>query len=122
MEDIINRGGGDLAVKLYNATPEEALADADVTVSIDGVSRTVSAGEVLLLKPGESITLVPYCYHEFWGVGERVLVGEVSKVNDDASDNRFLAPIGRFPEIEEDEAPQYLLVNDYERYVRSQAG
>ncbi len=119
MEDIINRGGGDLAVKVYNATEDEALAASDVIVSLDGVARTVPAGEVLLLKPGASITLAPYCYHEFWGVGERVLVGEVSKVNDDATDNRFLDPIGRFPDIEEDEAPLHLLVNDYSRYYRS---
>jgi D-lyxose ketol-isomerase len=26
---------------------------------------------------------------------------------------RFLEPTGRFPEIEEDEPPLYLLVNDY---------
>lgn len=118
MEDIINRGGGDLAVKVYNATKDEALAETDVTVSLDGLRRTVPPGQVLLLRPGESITLAPYCYHEFWGVGERVLVGEVSRVNDDATDNRFLDPIGRFPDIEEDEAPLHLLVNDYERYFR----
>jgi hypothetical protein len=51
-------------------------------------------------------------------VGERVLVGEVSKVNDDHTDNRFYEPVGRFPAIEEDEAPLHLLVNDYERYYR----
>ena len=117
-EDIIVRGGGKLAVRLYNATPAEELADTSVTVSLDGVSRTVAAGDTLLLSPGESITLPPYCYHKFWGVEERVLVGEVSTVNDDASDNRFYGDIGRFPEIEEDAAPALLLVNDYARYYQ----
>ena len=116
MEDIINRGGGDLAVKVYNSTADEQLADTDVTLSLDGVSRKVPAGDTLTLTPGESITINPNCYHEFWGVGDRVLVGEVSKVNDDATDNRFHGPVGRFPDIEEDEAPLHLLVNDYERY------
>ena len=116
MEDIINRGGGDLAVKVYNSTADEQLADTDVTISLDGVSRKVPAGDTLTLTPGESITIGPNCYHEFWGVGDRVLVGEVSKVNDDATDNRFHGPVGRFPDIEEDEAPLHLLVNDYERY------
>jgi len=41
------------------------------------------------------------------------LVGEVSRVNDDEKDNRFLDPIGRFPQIEEDEPSLYLLCNEY---------
>jgi D-lyxose ketol-isomerase len=118
MEDIINRGGGTLAVQLYNATPVGGLDDGDVTVSIDGATRTLPAGGVVTLEPGESITLVPWCYHKFWGVGSRVLVGEVSLVNDDNTDNRFYEPVGRFPDIEEDEAPLHLLVNDYDRYYR----
>ncbi len=117
-EDIIVRGGGKLAVQLYNATKDEEIADTDVTISTDGVRRTVKAGTTLIFSPGESITLPPYCYHKFWGVEERVLVGEVSTVNDDAADNRFYKPVGRFPEIEEDEAPLHLLVNDYRRYYR----
>ncbi len=118
-EDIINRGGGKLVVQLYNATPDEQLADTDVTVRMDGVARTVKAGETVVLSPGESITLEPYCYHAFWGADGRVLVGEVSKVNDDNTDNRFYEPVGRFPAIEEDEAPLHLLVNDYERYYQA---
>jgi hypothetical protein len=117
-EDIINRGGGELAVQLYHAAADETLADTPVQVSLDGERRTVEAGTTVVLKPGESITLEPRCYHKFWGVGERVLVGEVSKVNDDHTDNRFFEPVGRFPTIEEDEAPLHLLVNDYERYYR----
>ncbi len=42
-----------------------------------------------------------------------ILLGEVSKVNDDRVDNRFYEPTGRFPAIEEDEAPLYLLGNEY---------
>ena len=117
-EDIIVRGGGKLAVQLYNATPNEGIADTDVTISTDGVQRTVKAGTTLIFSPGESITLPPYCYHKFWGVDERVLVGEVSTVNDDAADNRFYKPAGRFPQIEEDEAPLHLLVGDYARYYQ----
>jgi D-lyxose ketol-isomerase len=87
-----------------------------VTVSIDSVQRTYPAGGIVELTPGESITLVPYCYHKFWGAGSRVLVGEVSLVNDDNADNRFYEPQARFPAIEEDEPPLYLLVNDYKQY------
>lgn len=115
-EDIINRGGGKLMIALYNATSDEQFDDTPVTVSTDGVVRTVPAGGVITLSPGESITLPPYCYHKFWGAESRVLVGEVSTVNDDSTDNRFFDPVGRFPAIEEDEAPIYLLVGDYNHY------
>jgi D-lyxose ketol-isomerase len=58
-------------------------------------------------------------YHRFYGESGkgRVLVGEVSAVNDDRTDNRFYEPVGRFPEIEEDEKPLHLLVTDYPRYL-----
>jgi D-lyxose ketol-isomerase len=116
MEDIINRGGGQLAIQLYNSTPNGQLADSDVTVSMDGVEYIFPAGHTVLLEPGESITLPTGLYHKFWGVGGRVLVGEVSVVNDDRTDNRFLQQVGRFPTIEEDEPSLYLLVGDYGQY------
>ena len=118
VEDIINRGGGKLVIQLYNATDADGLADAPVTVSIDGVKRAVKAGDQVQLAPGESITLPPRLYHKFWGAQERVLVGEVSLVNDDQSDNRFYEPVGRFPEIEEDEPPLHLLVRDYPKFYK----
>jgi len=118
-EDIINRGGGKLVVQLYNAAEDESLADSDVTVYTDSIRRCVGAGGVIVLEPGESITLKPYCYHAFWAVDEPVLAVEVSTVNDDSSDNRFYEPIGRFPQIVEDEPPLYLMVNDYENYYQN---
>jgi D-lyxose ketol-isomerase len=117
-EDIINRGGGRLVIQLYNSTEDEGLADTDVTVSIDAVKRTVKAGDTVVLSPGQSITLPSGLYHKFWGAESRVLVGEVSLVNDDNTDNRFYEPVGRFPEIEEDGPPLYLLVNDYPKYYQ----
>ena len=120
MEDIINRGGGVLCIRLWNSTPDHGLADTDVTVETDGVSLTVAAGSTVRLSPGDSITLAPGNFHSFWGESGRgtVLVGEVSRVNDDRADNCFLEPVGRFPEIVEDEAPTHLLVGDYPRYYR----
>lgn len=115
MEDIINRGGGNLIVEVYNATEDDQLADTDVTVFIDGHTETVPAGTKIRLTPGESITLPQRQYHAFWaekGYG-KVLIGEVSMVNDDNVDNRFYEKQGRFPTIEEDEAPIYLLCNEY---------
>ncbi len=118
MEDIINRGGGDLLVQLFNALPDEQIdRQSPVTVWTDGVQRTVPAGGTLRLGPGESITLSQRNYHAFWAEGGRLLLGEVSQVNDDAADNRFAQPVGRFPAIVEDEAPLHLLCTDYERYL-----
>ena len=113
MEDIINRGGGNLCIQLYASTKDEKLSDEDLIVSIDGISRTVKAGTIVRLEPGESICLRRLMYHRFWAEGGTALVGEVSLVNDDSADNRFLETVGRFPAIEEDEEPLHLLVSDY---------
>jgi hypothetical protein len=118
VEDIINRGGGKLIIKVCNSTEHSELATSDVTISLDGIERTVKAGSELILTPGESVTIRPGLYHSFWGEGETVLVGEVSLVNDDVSDNFFLTSAGRFPRIEDDESPQHLLVSDYSRYQK----
>ena len=111
-EDIINRGGGTLILQLWNSDPAEKKAKTPLKVSVDGLSRTLEAGAFVSLQPGESICLTRGLYHRFYGKG-RVLVGEVSQVNDDHADNRFYEPMGRFPQIEEDEAPWRLLVSDY---------
>ena len=116
MEDIINRGGGILMMELYNSTENEELDTVnDVIVVSDGVQLKIPAGTVLEMMPGQSVTLTPGLYHRFWakkGCG-KVLIGEVSKCNDDNNDNRFLEPIGRFPTIEEDEPAYRLLCNEY---------
>jgi D-lyxose ketol-isomerase len=113
-EDIINRGGGTLAVELFMSNGQGGMdMQAEVTVSTDGRVRRMPAGSLLKLSPGESVTLLPGVWHAFWGEGQDVLVGEVSTVNDDIGDNVFRDPIGRFPHIEEDEPPLHLLVGDY---------
>jgi D-lyxose ketol-isomerase len=118
MEDIINRGGGSLAIRLWNATEDFQLAETPVTVGVDGVRITVPAGGTVSLSPGESVCLPQRLYHRFWGEEGKgtVLVGEVSRVNDDRVDNRFFDPVARFPDIEEDEEPLYLLSGDYKKY------
>ena len=116
MEDIINRGGGTLLIRVYNSLPDESIdRESDVTVHLDGVTRTVPAGTQLRLTPGMSISIQPRLYHDFEvepGSGD-VLIGEVSQCNDDNTDNRFEPPVGRFPAIEEDEPPYRLLCNEY---------
>jgi D-lyxose ketol-isomerase len=119
VEDIINRGGGNLVLQLWNSEADEGLAETPVLVATDGFVRTLPPGGKVTLGPGESICLPRRLYHRFFGQGERVLVGEVSSVNDDLTDNRFLENAGRFPEIEENEPPWRLLVSDYLSYLDS---
>jgi D-lyxose ketol-isomerase len=47
-----------------------------------------------------------------------VLAGEVSGVNDDLADNRFLEPSERYPGIEEDVPGRYLLVSEFDALLR----
>jgi D-lyxose ketol-isomerase len=116
MEDIINRGGGELMVQVCNADAKDGLADTPVTLGIDGTLRTVDARTELKLEPGESATLTPRTYHRITGRKDNVLVVEVSLVNDDDRDNRFLDKVGRFATVEEDEPPVFLLREDYAKY------
>lgn len=118
-EDIINRGGGNIVFELFLAESGDDLSYEPVSISVDGVVTTVKAGDSLILTPGRSICLKPRVYHRFYGQHGKgkVMIGEVSVVNDDINDNRFHNPVGRFPEIAEDEKPVHLLVNDYEKYI-----
>jgi D-lyxose ketol-isomerase len=118
VEDIINRGGATLAIELFASDPEGAIdREAGIAVACDGIVRRMAPGSVLRLGPGESVTLVPGDWHAFWGEGGDVLIGEVSTVNDDLTDNIFDPPLGRFSTIEEDADPLHLLVSDYPRLL-----
>ncbi len=106
-------------MEFYSTDDNEEFSDKSLEVKIDGAKRTVKPGGSVVLKPGESICLEQGMYHRFYGEEGKgkVLVGEVSAVNDDNIDNRFNPEVGRFPEIVEDEAPLYLLASDYPRYL-----
>ena len=110
VEDIINRGGGDLVLEVTHFDGDKEKQEP-VRVLIDGDHRRLSPREPIVLAPGESITLYPGQMHRFYGRPGHgtVLVGEVSQCNDDHGDNIFLEPVGRFSTIEEDEAPLHLL-------------
>ncbi len=119
MEDIINRGGGNLIIELYQSDQDEKFSDQSFVVKTDGVIRNLKPGDKITLTPGESICLEQGIYHRFYGEPGKgkVFVGEVSAVNDDTCDNRFFQPVGRFPEIIEDEKPLHLLASDYSKYL-----
>ncbi|MCF2870520.1 D-lyxose/D-mannose family sugar isomerase [Octadecabacter sp. G9-8] len=117
-EDIINRGGATLLVELYGSNARGEFDETKGgTVFCDGIKRDYAAGEKLRLSAGESVTLMPGDWHAFWGDGGDVLIGEVSTVNDDETDNIFRDPIGRFANIEEDVDPKHLLVSDYHTWL-----
>ncbi len=116
MEDIINRAGGNVLIRVYNSDEREQIdRESPVTVHVDGRESVVPAGTQVRLCPGQSITITPLLYHDFTVEpgGGPVLLGEVSQCNDDNTDNRFEPPMGRFPAIEEDEPPYRLLCNEY---------
>jgi len=117
-EDIINRGGATLVIELFGSDDAGHFAeDKGGTVFCDGLRVNFTPGQKLKLAPGESVTLMPGVWHAFWGEGGDVLIGEVSTVNDDATDNIFREPIGRFASIKEDVDPTHLLVSDYARWL-----
>ncbi|MEL7301197.1 MAG: D-lyxose/D-mannose family sugar isomerase [Pseudomonadota bacterium] len=117
-EDIINRGGGDLVLELFKDDGAGQVDEgAPVEVVSDGRQLSLAGGAHLRLKPGESVTLEPHTWHAFWGDGGKVLIVEVSNVNNDRTDNIFRAPIGRFSTVKEDTDPSHLLVSDYDTWL-----
>lgn len=115
-EDIINRGGGTLVLELYNSTPDRRLdREKDVYVRMDGIRRRFKAGAQVEVARGNSITLTPGLFHRFWAKrdGGDLIVGEVSSINDDNTDNVFQTEASRFAAIEEDEKALHPLVNEY---------
>ncbi|MCU1508663.1 MAG: hypothetical protein JWQ12_928 [Glaciihabitans sp.] len=113
VEDIINRGGGDLIMELYPSSGR-ALGEGTVTTLVDGVVTIVDAGRQLRVRPGESVQVPTGVFHRFWAVDEPVLAMEVSGVNDDAADNLFLDEGARYAAIDEDAPARYLLVSEYD--------
>lgn len=115
-EDIINKAGGILAIKLYNSLENgEVDYKSEVSVDLDGVTYIFEAGEEIDIYTGDSITLRPYMYHMFWakeGCGDLVC-GEVSSINDDNTDNYNAEDVSRFSKVEEDEPILHPLCNEY---------
>lgn len=120
-EDIINRGGGVLVIRVYNSL-EDGRVDyhGEVRILTDGIERMVPAGTDVEITRGNSMTIYPGLYHMFTakaGCGD-IIVGEVSSINDDNTDNHFSDGNPRFIPIEEDVPVVIPLCNEYERLFR----
>ena len=115
-EDIINRGGGILCVQVCHKNADGTVdMVSPVEVYMDGEMHTFNPNDIIEIMPGASIRLTPYIYHRFYaktGAGDLV-IGEVSKVNDDHNDNVFAIPTKRFCIPDEDEPKYRLLVCEY---------
>jgi len=114
LEDIINRGGGDLAIEFVMVNEHLKEKNENINILVDGVQVEIEPHEPLILKRGQSVTVERNIYHKFYAVKGTgmVMAGEVSQVNDDNNDNYFLEPVGRFTQIEEDEQPIHPLWNE----------
>lgn len=119
-EDIINRAGGIMAIKLYNTLEDGGVDyESDVMVDMDGIAYTFKAGEEIHIEHGHSITLRPFMYHLFWakeGSGD-LICGEVSSINDDLTDNYNAEDVSRFSSVVEDEPVVHPLCNEYLRVL-----
>jgi D-lyxose ketol-isomerase len=115
-EDILNRGGARFVVELFKVDAEGTRRDERFKIQKDAETLDLAPGARVSLEPGESLTLEPFVAHSFWAEGGAVLAGEISRANDDASDNYFLPPLEPFAAIEEDAPSRYVTLRDYPKF------
>ena len=114
LEDIINRGGGELVIEFLEVDSNQIELNSKIDVLVDGEIVSIAPREPLILKRGQSVTVERNIYHRFYSVegSGMVMAGEASQVNDDNKDNYFLESVGRFTTIEEDEETIHPLWNE----------
>lgn len=120
-EDIINRSGGVLLIRVWNSLPNGSVDRSnDVRILTDGIEKYVPAGSFVEITRGNSMTIYPGLYHLFTpksGCGD-IIVGEVSSINDDRTDNYFENLNPRFIPIEEDCEIRTPLCNELENLLK----
>lgn len=115
-EDIFVRAGSNLIIRIWPSRLNQKKDGLKMKVLFNGSEyREIISGQMISLKPAETVTLTPADSHEFYGdpKGSGTLIGEVSTYNDDAGDNYFIDKVARFPKIDENEKIRYYLVGDY---------
>jgi D-lyxose ketol-isomerase len=110
-EDIISRWGT-LLVQVWSGSPVSPRG-SHLMLQVNGQQQMFQNGEIIALPAGHRVTLVPGVYHEFKPDTAECIIGEISTANDDLHDNIFANPdVGRFPELNEDEAPVVRLLSE----------
>jgi D-lyxose ketol-isomerase len=119
MEDIINHGGGIILIAFWKMSADGKTSQKPLKLTVSGRKIIHPAGNPFPLKPGDSICVIPGTYHQFWAEEKHgdVLSMEVSSVCDDLTDNIFLNPAMRFPEITEDEPSRHVLCREYSNFL-----
>ena len=120
-EDICCLAGGNILVQLRAAGADDRPGEEPLIIKVDGIARRTAAGEIIRLRPGQSVCIPPRTVHQFWGEEEtgQTISSEVSSVCDDWNDNVFLVDYGvRFPTILEDEPRRHYLCHEYPVAVR----
>ena len=114
LEDIINRGGGELVIEFLEVDSNQIESNSKIDVLVDGEIVSIAPREPLILKRGQSVTVERNIYHKFYSAegSGMVMAGVCSQVNDDNKDNYFLESVGRFAEIQEDEEILHPLWNE----------
>ena len=105
-EDIINRCNGVLEMGLYASDSHFKRKKDSFILNIDSIPNKIKPNEKIFLHPGQSITIKPYLCHYLKSSNKNkktLIVGEVSSLNDDNTDNYFPDKNLRFTKIEEDE-------------------
>ena len=78
------------------------------------VNKVIVNNQTLIDLTGDTITATDVINgKQFHDKSGAVLTGTSTYDADTSDAVRFYPQVGRFPEIEEDEAPLYLLVNEY---------
>jgi len=116
ISDVINRGGGKLCIQLWQTSPYEIISGESFTVQLDGVTYAMQPGDIIRLKPGESLCLQPRTCHKIWTENGMTIMGEIATVTDDKNDDCFLEPTGVFSVITEDEPILYCLCSEYPNF------
>lgn len=111
-EDIVNRGGARFVVELFGVDQQGQPTGQPLLVRKDVDLVEVPPHGRVILEPGESIVLEPFVAHAFWAEGGAVLAGEVSLVNDDASDNYFLPALPPMDAVVDDQPARFVTVGE----------
>ena len=113
---MLEKRGGILLIRVFNSLPDGSVdRSGDVRILMDGIESTVPAGTDVEITRGNSMTIYPGLFHLFTakpGSGD-LIVGEVSSVNDDRTDNYFEEERPRYIPVEEDCRMLFPLCNEY---------